>query len=263
MSIKVSTFIWLFISIFLISGEAYCQEWQLVWSDEFDYKGLPDPEKWNYEVGMIRNKESQYYTQGNPDNARVEDGVLIIEAVKEDFKGANYTSASLITNGKKEFLYGKLEVRAKLPTGVGMWPAIWMLGNRRKDVGWPECGEIDIMENVGFDPDTIHANIHTKSYNHVKGTNKGSKIYVEAPYKDFHVYSVEWFEDQLVFYVDGRRYFSFENEKTGNDVWPFDKAHYLILNVAVGGAWGGRYGIDESIFPQQMLIDYVRYYEMK
>ncbi|MCK5701486.1 MAG: glycoside hydrolase family 16 protein, partial [Cyclobacteriaceae bacterium] len=119
------------------------------------------------------------------------------------------------------------------------------------------------MENVGYDPDSIHGNVHTKAYNHIKGTNKGARIYVAAPYKDFHVYPVEWFEDHMDFFVDGQKYFSFDNEGKGNDVWPYDKPHYVILNVAVGGSWGGKFGIDESIFPQKMLVDYVRYYEKK
>jgi beta-glucanase (GH16 family) len=247
----------------LPAAHGFSQEWKLTWSDEFDYQGLPEPSKWDYEEGKVRNRESQFYTKARLENARVEDGTLIIEVKSENYKGASHTSASVITRGKKEFLYGRLEVKAKLPTGVGMWPAIWMLGTNMSDIGWPACGEIDIMENVGFDPDTIHANIHTKAYNHVKKTNKGSRIEVKAPYKDFHIYAMEWFEDHMDFFVDDQKYFSFKNEKTGNDAWPFDKAHYLILNIAVGGSWGGRYGIDESIMTQKMVVDYVRYYEME
>lgn len=246
--------------IILISASA--QDWELTWSDEFDYNGLPDNNKWNYEEGKIRNNESQYYTQARFDNVRVEDGMLIIEAKSESFEGADHTSASIITKGKKDFLYGRVEVKAKLPTGVGMWPAIWMLGTNISTVGWPDCGEIDIMENVGYDPDTIHANVHTKAYNHAIGTNKGNRIKIDSPYKDFHVYAVEWFEDHMDFFVDGQKYFSFENERKTNAEWPFDQPHYLIINIAVGGTWGGKYGIDDSIFPQKMLVDYVRYYQM-
>lgn len=249
--------------MFIFCSVSYSQEWKLSWSDEFDYSGLPDDAKWNYFEGMAFNNESQYYTKGRLENSRVENGMLVIEAKAEKYEGANYSSARIITEGKKAFLYGRIEVRAKLPTGVGMWPAIWMLGVNRKDIGWPACGEIDIMENVGYDPDTIHANIHTKAYNHAIGTNKGAKIIVQPPYKDFHIYSVEWFEDHMDFFVDDQKYFSFTNENKSNDEWPFDKPHYLILNIAIGGSWGGKYGIDESIFPQQMLIDYVRYYEKK
>ena len=248
--------------LFFITPTVFGQNWKLTWSDEFDYTGLPEDSKWDYMQGMAYNNESQYYTKGREQNARVENGHLVIEAIFEEYEGAKYTSARAITRGKKEFLYGRIEVKAKLPTGVGMWPAIWMLGSNRDQLSWPACGEIDIMENVGYDPDTIHANIHTKAYNHTIGTNKGSRIKVQSPYKDFHVYAVEWFKDHLDFYVDGQKYFSFENDGAGNnETWPFDKPQYLILNVAVGGDWGGKYGIDQSIFPQKMLVDYVRYYE--
>lgn len=247
----------------LICDSAISQDWTLAWSDEFDVAGQPDQSKWSFEVGKIRNRESQYYTDGRTENVRVEDGMLVIEARTEKYEEAKHTSASVITRGKKDFLYGRIEVRAKLPTGVGTWPAIWMLGSNNKEVGWPMCGEIDIMENVGYDPDTIHANVHTKAYNHAIGTNKGNSILVRQPYKEFHVYAVEWFEDHMDFFVDDHKYFSFANEHKTKEEWPFDAPHYLILNIAVGGSWGGQYGIDESIFPQQMLVDYVRYYEMK
>jgi beta-glucanase (GH16 family) len=247
-------------------------EWKLVWSDEFDKAGLPDPEKWSYEQGVIRNREAQYYTRERKENARVEGGNLILEARKEQYKiaggaagkgkgkgrdTAEITSASLMS--KATWTYGRIEVRAKLPTGRGTWPAIWLLGSG----GWPACGEIDIMENVGYDPDTIHTNIHTQKYNHVKRTNKGAKITIPKPYADFHVYAIEWHPDRIDSFVDGKKYFTFKNEKTGNDVWPFDKPERLKLNIAIGGDWGGQKGIDNSIFPQKMEIDYVRVYQNK
>jgi beta-glucanase (GH16 family) len=239
-------------------------KWKLLWEDNFDGTGLPDSKIWSYEVGYIRNKEAQYYTENRAENARIENGNLIIEARKDKWDGKEITSASITTYGKKSVLYGRIEVRAKLPTGVGTWPAIWMLGNsHREGTRWPACGEIDIMENVGYDPDVIHANIHTKAYNHVKGTNKGNKITIEKPYENFHVYAVEWFEDHMDFFVDDEMYFSFKNEKTGNDVWPFDKPHYLILNLAIGGGWGGTKGIEDSIFPQKYFIDYVKVYSQE
>jgi len=253
----------LFVIIALLSVSCHQPKWQLTWSDEFDTNGLPDSTKWNYEEGMVRNHEAQNYVTGRMENTRIENGTLIIEARLESASDSSITSASMITKGKKDFLYGRIEVKAKLPSGRGTWPAIWMLGNNISDIGWPACGEIDIMENVGFDPDTIHANIHTKAYNHVIHTNKGNKIGLKAPDEDFHIYALEWFADSMNFFVDDQKYFSFLNEKTGNDAWPFDKPHYLILNLAIGGDWGGQQGIDYSIFPQEMVVDYVRYYEWK
>src|SRR5262249_29263126 len=222
------------LSLALLAGTARGDDWTLVWSDEFATDGRPDPAKWGYEEGFIRNNEAQYYT---PKNARVERGVLVIEARKEHLTGlparpggggrsggrteTQYTSASLTTQGKASWTYGKIEARAKLPTGRGTWPAVWLLGTNVDEVGWPRCGEIDVMENVGFDPDVIHMNIHTERYNHVKKTNKGSKVTVAKPYADFHVYAVEWGPEALDFFVDGRRSFTFANEGTGPSAWPF------------------------------------------
>lgn len=253
------------------------EKWKLKWSDEFDYSGLPDPKKWTNETGFIRNREAQFYTASRPENARVENGRLVIEARKERFPNprhspgsdnlhraefAEVTSASLTTRGIHEPRYGRVEVRAKLPQGRGVWPAIWMLGTNISKVGWPRCGEIDIMEYVGFEPDTIHANIHTGRYNHVKKTGKGNRLEVKAPYKDFHLYAIEWTPERIDFFVDDRKYFTYAKEaNAGEDAWPFDQPCYLILNLAIGGAWGGQKGIDDSIFPQRFEIDYVRIYE--
>jgi len=237
--------------------------WDLVWSDEFDYKGLPDPQRWGYEVGYIRNHELQYYTEARYENARVEDGMLVITSRKEPYEGYDYTSASLQTSGTATWTYGRFEVRAKLPAGTGMWPAIWMLGVNIDEVGWPHCGEIDIMENVGYDPDMIHANAHTQAYNHVIGTHKGSSLYVADPDEDFHVYAIEWFEDHIDFFIDDTLYFTFENEGAGTATWPFDQPFYLIINAAIGGSWGGQRGVTDGIFPQQYLVDYVRVYELQ
>jgi beta-glucanase (GH16 family) len=244
-------------------AESFDDKWELVWADEFNYSGLADDSKWSYETGFIRNNEKQYYTKARTENARVGDGVLTIEARKEQYDKAEYTSASLHTRRKAEWVYGRIEVRAKIPTGKGMWPAIWMLGTNISQVGWPTCGEIDIMENVGYDPETICANVHTKSYNHVKGTGKGSKIKADAPWDGYHIYAVEWYADRMDFFFDDQKYFTFNNEGTGNDVWPYDKPHYLILNAAIGGSWGGQKGIDDSIFPQKYCIDYVRVFKAK
>ena len=230
----------------------------LAWNDEFDGRGLPDASRWDYEVGFVRNKEQQYYTRNRIENARVEDGTLIIEARREAFQGAAYTSASLTS--RASWTYGRIEVRAKLPKGRGTWPAIWTLGTNIREAGWPACGEIDIMEHVGFDPGRIHANIHTAAYNHVQRTNKGNSVRVSAPDDEFHVYSARWTPTEIEVSVDGQRYFTFPKEPGGDAVWPFDKPQYLILNLAIGGTWGGERGIDESAFPAKYVIDYVRVY---
>jgi beta-glucanase (GH16 family) len=251
-------------------------DWKLVWQDEFDGSGAPDAEKWTYEEGYIRNREAQFYTRRR-ENVRVENGVLVLEARRESIPNpafqagstswqrsretSEYTSASVRTLDRSHWRYGRIEVRAKLPSGRGTWPAIWMLGVNCKEVGWPECGEIDIMENVGYDPSAIHANIHTGSYNHVKKTGKGSKITVERPWEKFYVYALEWSPEKLDFFVDGRKYFTYANDNSGVASWPYDKPFYLILNLAIGGAWGGRNGIDDAIFPQRMEVEYVRVYE--
>jgi beta-glucanase (GH16 family) len=251
---------WLLLSLLLASG-LNGQDRRLVWSDEFDVPGLPDSTKWSYEEGFVRNKEAQFYTRARQENARVEDGCLVIESRMEPWGKTKYTSASLNTFGKASWTYGRIEVRAQLPTGRGMWPAIWLLGVNMREVDWPACGEIDVMENVGYDPDMIHANIHTKAYNHVKKTNRGASLNVPKPYETFHVYAIDWTPERIDFYVDTTKYFTFRNEGTGSDAWPYDKPQYLILNTAIGGSWGGVKGIDDSIFPQQFTIDYVRVYQ--
>jgi beta-glucanase (GH16 family) len=253
--------------------------WKLVWSDEFDTDGAPDPKKWGYETGYVRNGELQYYTDARSENARVEKGVLVIEGRKEKFanpkyeanaKGdwnktkefADYTSASLTTEKTASWTYGRVEVRAKIPTGRGTWPAIWMLGTNIHEAGWPKCGEIDILENVGFDPNGIHTTVHTDAYNHVKNTAKGHRTELKIPFDDFHVYAIEWTKKEITFLLDDQKVFAFENDGKGDvATWPYDKPQYLILNFAIGGGWGGVKGIDDSIFPQKFLIDYVRVYQ--
>jgi beta-glucanase (GH16 family) len=242
-------------------------KWTLVWSDEFDYKGLPDNNKWSYDTAgnswKWGNNEAQYYTYAQIKNAEVKDGNLHINAVKEDCKGFKYTSARLITKGKGDWQYGRYEIRAKLPSGRGMWPAIWMMPSHDTYGGWPSSGEIDIMENVGFDPYVIVASAHTFSYNHVQGTQKNNKITIPDCYDAFHVYALEWEAGEYRVFVDEKLYFTFKNEGTGYKAWPFDKPFHLLLNVAVGGNWGGQKGIDESIFPKSMVVDYVRVYSAK
>lgn len=248
------------LSVLAPAAMAGTGSWQLVWSDEFDYHGLPDPQRWTYEEGYVRNQEAQYYTRARLENARVEDGMLVIETRKEAYRGAEYTSASVTTEGRASWRYGRIEVRAKLPTGRGLWPAIWMLGADRAQVGWPVCGEIDIMENVGYDPRRVHATVHTPAFNGNNGKQKSGSTKLPAPWRDFHVYAMEWHPQRLDFFVDGKKIHSFANTGKGNDEWPYHKPFYLLLNTALGGGWGGQKGIDEAVLPQRYYIDYVRVY---
>lgn len=238
---------------------------KLVWSDEFSENGLPDAAKWTFEEGYLRNNELQYYTSARTQNTEIKKGFLNITARNDSLKNGTeiypITSASLNTKGKSEWTYGRIETRVKFPSSLGTWPAIWMLGADIDSTGWPASGEIDILEHVGYMPDTVHFNVHTKKYNHVIGTGKGSKFYSKAPYDAFHVYAIEWFPDRIDWYFDDKKVFTYANEKTGADVWPFSKPQYLILNLAFGGAWGGQRGVNVSSLPQTFLIDYVRVFQ--
>jgi beta-glucanase (GH16 family) len=255
----------LLILVFALTQSGYSQSsgkgWHLVWKDEFNYKGLPDSNKWSYDVGGHGwgNNERQYYTYKKKQNARVENGKLIIEARKENSDSLKYTSARLLTRGKAAWQYGKIEVRAKLPKGRGSWPAIWMLAENMKE--WPDDGEIDIMEHVGFHPGYIHGSIHCKKYYHVIGTQKTDTVYVSDCSSAFHVYSLEWDKETIKVAVDGKVYFTFANEHKGYEYWPFDNKMHLILNIAVGGNWGGQKGIDDASLPWRMEVDYVRVYQ--
>jgi len=241
--------------------------YELVWSDEFDYEGRPDETRWGYDTGGHGwgNNEIQYYTAG--DNAIVKDGKLIIEARMEEREGLKYTSTRLVSRNKGDWLYGKIEVSAKLPRGRGTWPAIWMLPTDWAYGGWPNSGEIDIMEHVGYDMNNIVMSIHTQSYNHMKGTQKSGSKRIENVDTEFHVYSIEWLPDKIKWYIDGEKYFEYQPTKfkatpTFKE-WPFDKRFHLLINIAVGGNWGGARGIDDSIWPQTMEIDYVRVYQAR
>jgi beta-glucanase (GH16 family) len=237
-----------------------------VWQDEFDYTGKPDPQKWNYDLGDHGwgNNELQAYTD-NPWNAYVKEGKLTIEAIREKAGKRDYSSARLVSKGKGDFLYGKFEVRAKLPQGRGTWPAIWMLasGKTYGTKGWPDNGEIDIMEHVGFDQNRIHGNVHTKAFNHSIGTNRGNKIMVTNASSEFHVYACAWTPEYISILVDGVEYFKFRKESYYQwEQWPFDQPFHFLLNIAVGGNWGGQKGVDDSVFPQKMEVDYVRVYPL-
>lgn len=233
------------------------------WQDEFDYRGRPDPAKWDYDLGAggWGNHELQDYTD-RIDNASVAGGVLTIEAKREERGGMHYTSARLVSKGKGDFLYGRFEARAKLPAGRGTWPAVWMLPTDWHYGDWPRSGEIDIMEHVGFDPDRIHASVHTQAYNHVAGTQKTAIRAIDGATTGFHLYRVDWTPDAIRGYVDNALVLEFPNEGSGPDAWPFDQRFHLLLNIAVGGDWGGQQGVDDDAFPAQMQVDYVRVYRL-
>ncbi|MEO5683791.1 MAG: glycoside hydrolase family 16 protein [Chitinophagaceae bacterium] len=236
--------------------------WTLVWADEFNYTGLPDSTKWNYDVGGRGwgNHELQFYTIKRAANARVENGNLVIEAIKEKWQNNNYTSARLVTKGKADWQYGKIEVRARLPKGTGTWPAIWMLASR-DTMKWPDDGEIDIMEHVGFHHGYVHGSVHCKKFNHVIHTQKTDTVIVEDCSEKMHVYGLEWSADSIQIAVDGKTFFRFANEHSGYNAWPFDNKMHLLLNLAVGGDWGGAKGVAQDIWPQRIEVDYVRVYQ--
>lgn len=236
---------------------------KLIWSDEFKDKGLPDAFKWNYDTGGsgFGNEEAQFYTKDHLENARVENGKLIIEARKENREDKKYTSARLLTKGKFSFQYGTVEVRAKLPKGRGTWPAIWMMSEDMKK--WPDDGELDIMEHVGYHQGYIHASVHTKKYNHIMQTQKTDTLFVKDASEKFHVYKADWSPEKIEVYVDDKKFFTYENREKTPGAWPFDKPYFIILNLAIGGFWGGKEGIDDTIFPQRFEIDYVRVYQNK
>jgi beta-glucanase (GH16 family) len=256
--------------------------WSLVWQDEFDYEGPPDPEKWNLEKWPARkvNDEDQAYTARSK-NVRVENGLLVIEAHKEDYDNANYTSARIQSQGKGDFLYGRIEARAKLPQGMGTWPAIWMLpsdpfayattcsngadwqGSEDCDA-WPNSGEIDILEHVGYEMGHVHGTVHTRSYYWAVWQQRKGRILIDDVSESFHDYVLEWSPERIDMYVDDSLYFTYVNEGTGWEAWPFDKPFHLVINMAVGGMWGrAGGGIDDSIFPQRLLVDYVRVYKSR
>lgn len=253
-------------------------QWKLVWADEFNYTGLPDSSRWDYETGFVRNHEEQYYTYRRAENARVENGCLVIEGRHEKYPNASYeagstnwqraadsaayTSACLVTKGIAAWKYGRIEVRAKIPQGLGVWPAIWMLGDNEPTVGWPKCGEIDIMEFVGHDSSRIYGTIHYADPENGQHKSKGEHVETSRPYDGFHVYAIEWDESKINIYFDQQLYNSFDTDAAGKGTDnPFRKPQYLLLNLALGGAWGGK--IDNSVLPQSFLIDYVRVYEQK
>ena len=247
--------------------------WTLVWSDEFSGPdgSAPDSSKWTYDVGGKGwgNDELECYTS-HLENAQVQGGNLVITAQKEnltcsDGAANNYTSARLKTQGLFSQAYGRFEARIKIPAGPGMWPAFWMLGDNVTSVGWPACGEIDIMENVGKEPDTAHASLHGPSTN-ARLSNATAPFRLpseQALANRFHLYAAEWEPGTVRFYVDSDLYATFtEGTWPAGGTWVFDHPFFLILNLAVGGTWPGSPN-SRTHFPQQMLVDYVRVYTKK
>jgi len=232
----------------------------LVFSDEFDTDGSPDDSKWNYDIGTGSNgwgnAESQYYTK-RAENVTIEEGLLKITAKREDYEGAEFTSTRMKTQDKFDFTYGRVDIRAKLPEGGGTWPALWMLGANISAVGWPACGEIDIMEHVGNNQGTVQSAMHTPS-SYGNTSNHGSK-YVADVSSEFHVYSVTWSNDEIVFRIDDVTHYRYHPSNKNTDTWPYTSNQFIILNVAMGGGFGGE--IDEDFSESSMEIDFVRVYQ--
>ena len=251
---------------------AAATDWTLVWSDEFNGPdgSAPDSSRWTYDLGGKGwgNQELECYTN-RPQNAHIQGGNLVISAQQESAPYAcaggttsNYTSARLKTQGLFSQAYGRFEARIKIPAGQGMWPAFWMLGNNITTVGWPTCGEIDIMENIGKEPGTVHGSLHGPST--ISRTSDASAPFSlpagQAFVNDFHLYAVEWEPGVVRFYVDSNLYATFtQSQWASGGTWVFDHSFFILLNVAVGGTWPGSPD-NTTQFPQQMLVDYVRVY---
>jgi beta-glucanase (GH16 family) len=245
---------------------------RLVWSDEFDGPTL-DLAKWSYDTSRNKagwyNGEQQYYAADRPQNLRLEHGHLVIEARRDpealsqlpDWGGQSYSSAKITTKGKASWKYGFYEVRARLPCARGTWPAIWLLP--QKDDGWPDGGEIDVMEHVGSEPHVAHATLHTALFNHQKHTQRGAEIALPTSCSEFHRYQLAWRPDSILIGVDDRAYMRVKNDQPGGrGAWPFDEPFYLILNLAVGGPWAGSKGIADAALPQRFEVDYVRVWSL-
>jgi len=245
---------------------------KLIWSDEFNGKSL-DMSKWSFDTSRNKlgwyNKELQYYAANRPENLRLENGKLIIELRKDpaaidrfaDWGNQQYSSAKIVTKGKAAFDTGFVEVSAKLPCTRGTWPAIWMLPEG--DSPWPDGGEIDILEQVGSQPNVAHATLHTRLFNHVMHTGRGAETPVPTACSAFHRYQLAWTNEAITIGVDGRAYMRVRNDQSGGSgAWPFDTPFYLILNLAMGGDWAGAKGIDDAALPQRMEVDYVRVWQM-
>ena len=248
----------LFLVGILCMIESHSQDRKLLWEENFEGTKLNE-KSWNFELGDgcpdlcgWGNAEKQLYTKKNH---TVENGLLTIELRKE---GKKYTSTRITTKGKKNFKYGYIETRAKLPRGKGVWPAFWMLGKNISKIGWPTCGEIDILEYVGKEPNTIFTSLHTKASH--GNTINSKKTVINNVEDDFHIYAIDWQKEKIDFYIDNVLVYTFQPEEKTTDIWPFKQRFYFILNLAVGGNFGGP-EIDDTIFPQKFVIDYIRVYK--
>jgi len=233
--------------------------WKLVWHDEFDGKTI-NPANWTFDLGAggWGNGEAEFYT-ARPENARVEKGMLVIEGRQEKYEGAYYTSARLKTKGLQAFQYGRVEARLKVPSGDGLWPAFWMLGTDIAENPWPNCGEIDIMEYIGKEPDLILGTLHGPGYSGALGLTKWHRQnYAIAD--EFHTYAIEWKEGQVDWYYDGEKYSTVTRADVGDRQWAFDHPFFIILNLAIGGQLPGPVGL-QTVFPAQLYVDYVRVYQ--
>jgi beta-glucanase (GH16 family) len=245
-----------------VSDEDWTFESTPMWEDDFTNNGVPDPSKWSYDVGGSGwgNNELQYYTSGN--NVGIVNGNLVIQAKKENLEGRQYTSTRMISRGKGDWLYGRFVVRAKLPRGRGTWPAIWMLPSDNGYGTWPASGEIDIMEHVGYNQNNVHSTIHCSAFNGQRGNQKGNSKIVSDATTEFHDYRIDWTPYSIKGFVDDEQYFEYINDNAGFTTWPFNRKFHMILNIAIGGNWGGAQGIDDTIFPATMEVDYVKAYKL-
>jgi len=240
--------------------------WVCIWADEFSGDAV-DETKWNFEINGDGggNQELQYYIR---DNATVSEGILSITAIHENYLNKTYTSSRINTKYKGDFQYVKVVVSAKMPSGVGTWPAIWMMPTLAEYGGWPDSGEIDIMEYVGYEEDVIHSTIHTERFNHTLGTQIGFSTDIENVETEFHVYELDWYPGHMETYIDGTKTgefnyaAAFTSAYAYSECFPFDSPFYLILNLAVGGTWGGSEGVDAEAFPTSLQVDYVRIYKL-
>ncbi len=251
------------------SDQGTLPAWRLIWSDEFDQPdgSRPNPSRWGYDTGGggWGNQELESYTS-RTNNARIEKGMLVVEARKEEYQGADhvarhFTSARLNTQGKFTTTYGRIESRIRLPHGQGIWPAFWLLGANIGNVGWPACGEVDIMENIGREPTQVHATVHGPGYSGGNGIGRSYLSPNGSPFSDdFHVFAMEWLPGQMRFLVDNQPYFTLTPASLPpGTAWVFSGPEFIILNVAVGGNWPGSPDAS-TVFPQRMLVDYVRVY---